>query len=57
MSPLSYFATQLLEILKLHPTEGCCEIMDGILKGSTLEYGIKKVYINTCEHPYVSILL
>jgi hypothetical protein len=53
---LSYFATQLLfEALKLCPTEGCYEIMDEILKGSFLESVVKKVHINTNEHPYVSI--
>jgi hypothetical protein len=54
---LSYFTAQLLfETLKLCPTQNSYEIMDEILNGSTLEDAVKKVYINTREYPYVSIL-
>ncbi|GFG06186.1 hypothetical protein IFM5058_02798 [Aspergillus udagawae] len=52
---LSCFTTQLLfETLKLYPTEGSYEIMDEIVKGSTLGDAVKKVYISTREHPYDS---
>ncbi|EAW16957.1 F-box domain protein [Aspergillus fischeri NRRL 181] len=52
---LSYVTAQLLfETLKLYPTQDSYEIMDEILTGSILEDAVKKVYINTREHPYES---